>query len=187
MSQQFIRSTNIRALDEELRRLRAQLASSQSTGTESALLATVQALAARVASLEILLTQVASGAVRLRVVGGTDEETIQYIEVDDNDFNVSGTGQTRRLDLGVGTTKGDLIAWNATPQPERLPVGADNAHLVADSAQATGLKWLAATGTYTPTNVTPDRSFDADTVLIEELADVVGTLIADLQAQGIIG
>jgi hypothetical protein len=36
--------------------------------------------------------------------------------------------------------------------------------------------------TYTPTNVTTDRAFDADTVLVAELADVVGTLIADLQA-----
>jgi hypothetical protein len=40
---------------------------------------------------------------------------------------------------------------------------------------------------YTPTNVTPDRSYDADTVLVAELADVVGTLIADLQAAGLIG
>ncbi|KKL66827.1 hypothetical protein LCGC14_2141090 [marine sediment metagenome] len=40
---------------------------------------------------------------------------------------------------------------------------------------------------YTPTNVTPDRSFDADTVAIAELADVVGTLIADLQSAAQIG
>ena len=39
---------------------------------------------------------------------------------------------------------------------------------------------------YTPSNVTPDRSFDADTVVITELADVVGTLIADLQAVGLL-
>lgn len=41
-------------------------------------------------------------------------------------------------------------------------------------------------GTYTPTNVTTDRAFDADTVAVAELADVVGTLIADLQAAGIL-
>lgn len=40
---------------------------------------------------------------------------------------------------------------------------------------------------YTPTNVTTDRAFDADTVAVAELADIVGTLIADLQARGIIG
>lgn len=41
--------------------------------------------------------------------------------------------------------------------------------------------------TYAPTNVTTDRAFDADTVVIAELADVVGTLIADLQARKVIG
>lgn len=40
--------------------------------------------------------------------------------------------------------------------------------------------------TYTVSNVTTDRSYDADTVLIAELADVVGTLIADLQSRGIV-
>ena len=40
--------------------------------------------------------------------------------------------------------------------------------------------------TYTPTNVTTDRAYDADTVVVAELADVVGTLIADLQKWGII-
>lgn len=39
---------------------------------------------------------------------------------------------------------------------------------------------------YTPTSVTTDRSFDADTVDIAELADVVGTLIADLQSYGLL-
>lgn len=40
---------------------------------------------------------------------------------------------------------------------------------------------------YTPTNVTPDRAFDADLTTTAELADVLGTLIADLQALGLIG
>ncbi len=44
----------------------------------------------------------------------------------------------------------------------------------------------AATRTYTPTNVTTDRAFDADTVALTELADVVGTLIADMQEKGLI-
>ena len=39
---------------------------------------------------------------------------------------------------------------------------------------------------YTETNVTTDRSFDANTVVIAELADVVGTLIGDLRSRGII-
>ena len=39
---------------------------------------------------------------------------------------------------------------------------------------------------YTETNVSEDRAFDADTVAIAELADVVGTLIKDLKQVGII-
>jgi len=39
---------------------------------------------------------------------------------------------------------------------------------------------------YTPTNVTTDRSYDADSTSTAELADVLGTLIADLQAAGIL-
>lgn len=45
---------------------------------------------------------------------------------------------------------------------------------------------IAPTTAYTPTNVTPDRAFDADTVVVAELADVVGSLILDLQSKGII-
>ena len=40
---------------------------------------------------------------------------------------------------------------------------------------------------YTPTNVSVDRSYDADATTTAELADVLGTLVADLQLTGIIG
>jgi hypothetical protein len=50
--------------------------------------------------------------------------------------------------------------------------------------------WSPSTGTvdptYTMTNVTTDRSADADAALVAEVADVLGTLIADLRAQGIV-
>jgi len=39
---------------------------------------------------------------------------------------------------------------------------------------------------YTPTNVTPDRAYDANATSVDELADVLGTLIADLQLLGLI-
>ena len=45
----------------------------------------------------------------------------------------------------------------------------------------------AQSSAYSVSNVTPDRSYDADAVLGPELADVLGTLIADLQLTGIIG
>lgn len=42
------------------------------------------------------------------------------------------------------------------------------------------------TEAYTTTNVTEDRDFDANTVAVAELADVVWTLIADLKKNWII-
>lgn len=40
--------------------------------------------------------------------------------------------------------------------------------------------------TYTATNVINVRAFDANATTVEELADVLGTLIADLRAKGIV-
>lgn len=39
--------------------------------------------------------------------------------------------------------------------------------------------------TYTPTNVTTDRSYDANSTTLDEIADVVGTMIGDLQTIGL--
>lgn len=44
----------------------------------------------------------------------------------------------------------------------------------------------AQAASYTPTNVTTDRSYDADSTSVAELADVLGTLIADLQSYGLL-
>lgn len=46
---------------------------------------------------------------------------------------------------------------------------------------------LARVATYTPSNVSTDRSFDADATTLDEIADVLGTVIADLQTLGIFG
>lgn len=46
---------------------------------------------------------------------------------------------------------------------------------------------LFTSAAYTPTNVTTDRAYDANATSVDELADVVGTLISDLQATGLIG
>jgi hypothetical protein len=61
-----------------------------------------------------------------------------------------GTGQTSQTNafdaLAPTTTKGDLIASNGTDNV-RVPVGGTNGHvLTVDSAEATGIKWAAASG-----------------------------------------
>lgn len=63
---------------------------------------------------------------------------------------------------------------------------------VADIQTAINTLWDQAirggsTATYTPSNVTTDRTYDADATSTAELADVLGTLIADLQTLGIVG
>jgi hypothetical protein len=50
-----------------------------------------------------------------------------------------------------------------------------------------GVTPVARSSTYTASNVTTDRSYDADATTVNELADVLGTLIADLKLTGIIG
>lgn len=55
---------------------------------------------------------------------------------------------------------------------------ADNANIVQEP--------FMGRRTYAATNVTTDRSFDADSTSTAELADVLGTLIADLRERGIV-
>lgn len=61
-----------------------------------------------------------------------------------------GTGQTSQTNafdaLAPATTKGDLIVFNGSDNI-RVPVGATNGHvLTVDSAEASGVKWAAASG-----------------------------------------
>lgn len=49
-----------------------------------------------------------------------------------------------------------------------------------------GVAPVARVAAYTPTNVAADRAYDADATTIDELADVLGTLISDLQSYGLL-
>ena len=50
-----------------------------------------------------------------------------------------------------------------------------------------GVAPAARSAAYTPTNVTTDRAYDANATTLNEIADVLGTLIADLQSVGLVG
>ena len=45
---------------------------------------------------------------------------------------------------------------------------------------------VAKSSAYTPTNLTTTRSYDANSTSVEELADVLGTLITDLQTANLL-
>lgn len=104
------------------------------------------------------------------VFGGSD-----HVWVDTGRLQLGGpfSGGTPEIYFNDGANTGQLVSANTGANVWTLP-------------DLTGTLVVGSSEAYTPTNVTLDRAFDADTVAITELADVVGTLIADLQAVGLI-
>jgi hypothetical protein len=77
------------------------------------------------------------------------------------------TGVAASLDAAlvpksIGTTKGDLIVWNASAIPVRKAVGADGQALVADSTQTGGVKWSTLTGTVWDTSLSNTEHVSAN-------------------------
>jgi hypothetical protein len=71
-----------------------------------------------------------------------------YIDSSDHHLkrkNSSGTVKDIEASASPLTTKGDLYTYSSADT--RLPVGSDGQILIADSAQTTGIKWGANTGT----------------------------------------
>lgn len=63
---------------------------------------------------------------------------------------------------GILTTKGDIYAATAAATPARLGVGANNTVLTADSAEATGLKWVTpVVGMTNPMTTTGDTIYSS--------------------------
>lgn len=99
----------------------------------------------------------------------------------ENSFGVSGGNYVLKTNntayatqFALGTASYETLIKTATQTADRTVTFGDR-NLDFTTAQ-----------TYTPTNVTTDRSYDANATTLDELADVVGTLIADLQAIGIL-
>jgi len=130
------------------------------------------------------------------------------------DFNmVAGTSLNQQIRILVGGGKGRVYTITTHP----LTLGSNNVEDVLSISSTavtvkeainivlgttTGTKIGTATtqkigfwnktpvvqpAAYTPTNVSADRSYDANATTIDELSDVLGTLIADLQSIGLIG
>lgn len=88
-----------------------------------------------------------------------------------DNYTTNTTGNSLTADAG---STGMILAHNRF----------DNtvAAAASDEVQIT----LTPTTTYTVSNVSTDRSYDANSTTTDELADVLGTLIADLKTKGII-
>jgi len=82
---------------------------------------------------------------------------------------------------GQGTSTALLLLAETSAGTARFTVRDDGAY-----AFAGGTVGAAQTGYTTFTNLTTDRTCDANATTVEELADILGTLIVDLKTKGII-
>jgi len=97
--------------------------------------------------------------------GTSDTSLVTRVTIDNNGLTMADA-----TDIILNTTTGTKIGTSTSQK-----LGFYNATPVVRPSA------------YTPTNVTTDRSYDANATSIDEVADVLGTLIADLQSLGLIG
>jgi hypothetical protein len=89
----------------------------------------------------------------LDLKGGTTGQVLAKASGTDMDFSWVAQDDSNAIQNAIVDAKGDLIAASANDTPARLAVGANNTVLIADSAEATGLKWGGGWTTWTPTYV----------------------------------
>lgn len=81
-----------------------------------------------------------------------------------------------------GTAAGSSVGIKIAGTGTRVIVGGNNVYNYATQYNLAGTSYA----TYAPTNVSTDRAYDANATTTDELADVLGTLIADLKLGGYI-
>ena len=78
--------------------------------------------------------------------GGTTGQVLAKASGTDMDFSWIAQDDSNAIQNAIVDAKGDLITATAADTPARLAVGTNGFALVADSTEATGLKWAAAGG-----------------------------------------
>jgi hypothetical protein len=74
--------------------------------------------------------------------GGTTGQVLAKASGTDLDFSWVAQDDSNAIQNAIVDAKGDLIAATAADTPARLAVGTNGQLLSADSAEATGLKWI---------------------------------------------
>jgi hypothetical protein len=103
-------------------------------------------------------------------------------------INLTGTLVAANGGTGQSTyTKGDLLAATGAAALGKLGVGANDSRLVADSTQATGLRWQAVSTGWTASTGTATRTaFDTATATVTEVAERLKALLDDLMTQKVL-
>lgn len=105
-------------------------------------------------------------------------------------YDILGTDNQITVIGGSGAVvSGDVTL--SIPASSRLSIGritnlTTNGIVMTGSSNGTLSVATMPIGTYTVTNVSTDRAYNANSTTVDELADVLGTLIADLRAANIV-
>lgn len=115
------------------------------------------------------------------IAGDTDWAT----EINDNWTSI----ENNLIDKSIVTTKGDIIAASAASTPVRVAVGSNEQALIADSAQAAGVKWgtlpIAGGGTGATTAAAARTALDVPSnaeAVLDTIIDAKGDLIVGTAA-----
>lgn len=179
----------------------AQGAASQSTATVAVIDSAGTALSELTQSGGLRLHQTSSDIIRVQDASSAAHDVLKFrVGTDSADrYIVRVDGRTY---YGDGTGARDLLVKRESAGVLAIRNGDnDNAYAALKLAGLTNSGAMTHTGTtvgffgttpatrasaYTPTNVSSDRSYDANATSIDELADVLGTLIGDLQSYGLL-
>jgi hypothetical protein len=143
-------------------------------------------------------TNKAGGALSFTAGAATGTGTAGTVSITAGASGAGATGNGAAITVTAGSaTSTNGSGGNVTIKPgAKTGSGTTGSIRLQDSAAAikfevntTGIAFFAATPaarqTYTVTNPAPDRSFDTTTITLQNLAEVVGTIIADMQSFGL--
>lgn len=101
------------------------------------------------------------------------------------DADIAGTRRTLRFAGVLTVTDGSnlkLVGNFTTAADSAISLICDGTNWYETARSTPGV----TQGAYTPSNVTTTRTYNATATTINELANVIGSLVADLQAQGVL-
>lgn len=111
--------------------------------------------------------------------GGTNSST----SLSNSRIMVSSAGT---IVEAAALTNGQLLIGSTAAAPVAAALTQGSAITITNAAGSITVALSGSAQTYTETNVTTDRSYDADLTTLAEVADVLGTLIADLRGRGVV-